>query len=438
MPQLPSASSSAVSEIKDAKQGSSSPKPLDGESQAVPAVRPPDEGVMPWVQVAGSFCLMFASWGSVMSYGSFQQYYKSTPITGETSSSTIAWIGSLQVFLLMLGGALTGTLYDSGRFRAMLYVGSFLMVFGLMMTSMCHSYWQFILAQSICAGSGMGLVALGALATTGTWFVKRRGLAVGIGSTGASVGGIVMPIALRHLIPQVGFPWAVRVMAFIVAGILMLPLAVSQQRLRPNKRDTLLDIRSLLQIDFGLFWLSIFLAFMGFFVFFTFIESWAVATGLDTHGLPPYYILAITNAASISGRIFPNFLSDTIGPLNIQAPATLIAGVLVLAWIPAHSLGSVLAVSILYGFFSGSLVSLPPSSIASMTADMGELGGRIGMAFLAMAFGSLIGAPVAGAIVQNSGYDGARVYGGCMILAGAVVMFASRIAKTGPKLWVKG
>lgn len=118
-----------------------------------------------------------------------------------------------------------------------------------------------------------------------------------------------------------------------------------------------------------------FLAFLGFFVFFTFIESWAVATGLDMHGLPPYYILAITNAASIFGRIFPNFLSDTVGPLNIQAPATLLSGVLVFAWIPAHSLGSVLEVSILYGFFSGSLVSLPPSSIASMTPNMGQLGG---------------------------------------------------------------
>lgn len=41
-----------------------------------------------------------------MSYGSFQQYHK--------SSTTIAWIGSLQVFLLLFGAALTGTLYDGG------------------------------------------------------------------------------------------------------------------------------------------------------------------------------------------------------------------------------------------------------------------------------------------------------------------------------------
>lgn len=220
---------------------SDSTKIQEPEKQDAPAIPPPDEGVMPWVQVAGSFCLMFASWGSFMSYGAFQEYYKSNSITGQTSSSTIAWIGSLQAFLLMFGAALTGTLYDSGYFRQMLYAGSFLMVFGLMMTSLAHEYWQFILAQSICAGSGMGLVALGALATTGTWFVKRRGLAVGIGSTGASVGGIVLPIALRHLIPQIGFPWAVRTMAFIVAAVLILPLVVSRQRLRPNKRNTLLD-----------------------------------------------------------------------------------------------------------------------------------------------------------------------------------------------------
>lgn len=87
-----------------------------------------------------------------------------------------------------------------------------------------------------------------------------------------------------------------------------------------------------------------------------------------------------------------------------------IAGILVFAWIPAHSLGTVMGVVILYGFFCGSLVSLPPSSIASMT--MGELGGPIDIVFLAMAFGSLIVSFIAGIIVQRSGYDVARVYRG--------------------------
>lgn len=408
------------------------------EQSTLPAVPPPDVGVMPWIQVAAAFCLMFCSWGTVVSYGTFQQYYTSGGgVRDETSSSTIAWIGSLQAFLLMFGAALTGTLYDSGYFRPMMYGGSFLMVFGLMMTSLCTKYWQFILAQSLCTGSGFGLVALGALAIPGTWFVKHRGLAVGLGSTGASVGGIIIPITLRHLIPLIGFGWAVRVLGFMVLAVLALPLAVAKQRLQPNKRHTLIDFKSLKQIEFGLYCLSIFLSFLGFFVFYTFIESWIYASHVQMHGFPAYYVLVIANAASSFGRILPNFASDTYGPLNVQTPATFISGILVLCWIPAHNMGSVIALAALYGLASGSLVSLPPSAIASMTANMGELGGRIGVAFLAMAFGSLIGSPVAGAIVQSSGYDGARIYGGVMLLVGALAMSAARFVKTGFKIWVK-
>jgi len=40
------------------------------------------------------------------------------------------------------------------------------------------------------------------------WFRKRRGLALGLFSAGASVGGTVIPIAVRSLIPRIG--WAYR------------------------------------------------------------------------------------------------------------------------------------------------------------------------------------------------------------------------------------
>jgi hypothetical protein len=86
----------------------------------------PDVGVMPWLQVLGAFCLMFSSWGVVVSFGTFEAYYLAGGITDQSSASNIAWIGSLQAFFLMFGAALTGTLYDAGYFRQMMWTGSFL------------------------------------------------------------------------------------------------------------------------------------------------------------------------------------------------------------------------------------------------------------------------------------------------------------------------
>jgi MFS family permease len=136
------------------------------------------------------------------------------------------------------------------------------------------------------------------------------------------------------------------------------------------------------------------------------------------------------NAASIFGRTLPNLLSDTLGPLNVQIPNVVVAGILVFAWLAVHSLPSLLILCILYGFFSGALISLPPAAVASMTKDMSTFGGRMGIVFLFMSVGSLVGSPVVGAIIQSGsgteGYDGARIWSGVTVVGGAVLMAASR------------
>ena len=52
---------------------------------------------------------------------------------------------------------------------------------------------------------------------------------------------------------------------------------------------------------------------------------------MDTHGLSPFYVLSILNAASIFGRGLPNYFSDIIGPLNVQFPAIVVSSILVFA-----------------------------------------------------------------------------------------------------------
>jgi hypothetical protein len=79
----------------------------------------------------------------------------------------------------------------------------------------------------------------------------------------------------------------------------------------------------------------------------------------------------------------------------------------------------------------GALVSIPPTAVASMTADMTRFGSRLAIIFVAMAFGSLIGTPVTGTLVQshNGSYDDARIWSGMCLIAGASLMFFSRMIK---------
>jgi MFS family permease len=404
-----------------------------------PKIPPPDVGLMPWIQVLCGFFLMFNSWGILLSFGTFQSYYASGGITDQSSPSAIAWIGSIQAFLLLFAGAMGGRFFDAGYFRAMLWIGSFLIVFGMMMTSLATKYYQVLLAQGFCVGLGISMFMVPSVGLPATWFQRRRGLAVGLVTSGTSLAGIIFPIMLRELIPRIGFPWAVRAMAFISLVTLSVPLAIARQRLPPRKRGSFIEYQALREPEFALYGTGMFIAFLGFFMMYGFIQKWAIDVHLDTKGLSVPYLLAIINAAGAFGRIVPSFVSDFFGPLNVQAPSVIIAGIVVLSWIPATSIGPVIIIAILYGFFSGAIASLPPPAVASMTTDLTTLGGRLGVVFCMVSFSSLIGNPVTGAIIQsqNGGYDGARIWSGVALVTGGLIVSTSRLVKTNGKVWVK-
>lgn len=148
---------------------------------------PPDGGFTAWLQVLGSFFIFFNTWhvspppppshdrisdfnrvlilkscsssrGVVNMYGAYQTYYQSALLSSE-SESNISWIGSIQGFFLFLLSMVAGPLYDAGYLRLLLLVGTFLLVLGMMNTSICRAYWHFILAQGAAIGIGDGLLS---------------------------------------------------------------------------------------------------------------------------------------------------------------------------------------------------------------------------------------------------------------------------------------
>jgi MFS family permease len=101
--------------------------------------------------------IRFVSFGWINCIGVFQEYYQTHQLKAYPSS-TISWISSLEAFMMFSGGPIVGRLYDEHGPSQILLVGSFLHVFGLMMTSLCTEYYQFVLAQGICSPVGSSMV----------------------------------------------------------------------------------------------------------------------------------------------------------------------------------------------------------------------------------------------------------------------------------------
>jgi MFS family permease len=150
-------------------------------------------------------------------------------------------IGAVQSFVLLLVGVFVGPIYDRGYFKWLLVIGSFLIVFGHMMLSLCTTFWQCLLAQGFVVGIGAGCLFVPGVAIMPTYFSSKIGLAIGLAASGSSTGGIIYPIMFYKLISQVGFGWSVRILGFTVLATQLIPIAVMKMRVKPPKPRSLID-----------------------------------------------------------------------------------------------------------------------------------------------------------------------------------------------------
>jgi MFS family permease len=198
-------------------------------------------------------------------------------------------------------GALTGPLYDAGYFRSLLIFGSFMLVLGQMMLSLCHNYWQILLAQAFCIGIGTGALFIPSMAILSTYFSTRIGLAIGIAASGSSLGGVLYPIVFHRLLPTLGFGWTTRVLGFIILATMVVPNICMRVRILPAKKRSLLDFSAFRIPAYSLQVAGFFCGFMGLYIPFFYAQLYALRERLTNENLA-FYLLAVLNSTSTFGR----------------------------------------------------------------------------------------------------------------------------------------
>ncbi|KAK5167142.1 uncharacterized protein LTR77_007872 [Saxophila tyrrhenica] len=385
----------------------------------------PDGGFYAWLAVSGTCLVFFNTWGLVQTFGAYQSYY-TTDLLSSYNASAISWIGTIQAFLLVFGGVITGPFFDQGYFRVLVMIGSFMIVLGMMMLSLARTYWQILLAQSICVGAGSGMLFTPSLAQVTVLFSRRRPIALGLSMMGTGLGGIVYPIVFRQLEPKVGFGWATRVIAFISFGTLSVAVVVLCWQ-KPAKKPprSLFDWTAWKEPPFVTYTLSTFLTFTGYWVPWFFIPLYG-QFAVGATATFSAYLLSITNATGIVGRLTTPLLQRSLTPLQTILFAHILVVILIWAWLGiGSSFGGFVTFCVLWGLFSGPLAVLPAAAVAELSPSLNVVGTRMGMVWAVSSVGNLVGPPIAGAVSNPSEDDflGGQIYAG-VTMAGAIALLA--------------
>lgn len=401
---------------------------------------PPDGGLHAWTQVAMGWIVLFVTWGYTNSFGTFQAYYEQE-LLSTLPPSTISWIGSVQVWFIFFVGAFSGRLLDAGLFVPTFMVGCVCHLLGIFLMSLSTKYWQLMLTQGVLTGLGGGIFFCPCIGLVATYFSKRRAIAVGLATTGNSVGGMIYPILSRELLPRLGFAWTTRILGFMNMAGLVVCLIFMRPRLPPRPSGPLIDLSAWRESMYTCFVVGM----MGAVWSLYFVLYYLAPYGADVLNMPfssATILVLLMNGCGIPTRIIPALIAQRVGPLNVLIPAVTITALLVYCWAGVTSSTGLYAFAVVYGLSNGSFQCLLPTTVASLTKHLNMVGTRLGMCFSALSFAALTGGPVGGAIISAAGGDRhayicAIMWAAAAATIGAGIIFAGRIITFGWRLRVK-
>ncbi|KAI9187975.1 hypothetical protein H9P43_002366 [Blastocladiella emersonii ATCC 22665] len=425
-----------------------------------------DGGLTAWMQVFAAFLVFFGVFASMNSFGLYAKRYRDVDFP-DASLASISLAGSLSPMFMALAGPFAGRMAETVGYRWTLFTHAVVSTLALVLASFATEIWMIALTQGALYGAACSLGINTAPGLVAQWWAKRRSLAIGVAVAGSGVGGLVCVNIIQALLPAIGSPWTLRVIAAGNFAFLAAAAAMARPRLprfskmapaggsdgdeaTKKKRRPLIDISHFKNIRFNLLFAG--QALIGF-GFLTPIYLMPTYIAEVTPHSPAFAALLLTlfNVASIFGRITMGWLADRIGNVTALALSFVLSGVSILTtWLFAGSNQPLLIVFMcIFGYASGAFFSITPSCIAQLFG-VATLPSVAGLLNTSSVIGYLFGTPVATALIMNrvgadpaswafpsQHYAGAVAFAGFVMFAGGVIVFWLRYAVMDRRFFIK-
>jgi len=372
---------------------------------------------------------------------SFGVFFKSLESEFDLTRATTSGVFSAYMLLCCVFAISGGWVLDRYGPRIVTFLMGLFTGLSLLLTSLTSSSWQLFINYSFLLAIGTGTGYTMVMSTTSRWFEKKRGLALGIVSSGAGIGIVVVAPFANYLIST--FDWH---MAYIVMGLIAAPIIITLAMLlrkNPSEIGVLPDgvkldssetrvndkTDNVQPVNFSLvqafrtrsFW------FLG-----TVWLLWSLCLHLILTHIVPHVtdvgistteaalVLGLIGGISIPGRLIMGVVSDMIGRKTLAIICALLQAGAMLWLLWAQDLWMFYLFAVVYGFGYGG-VDPPTVALISDIFGVRSLGVIIGALVVGWAIGAAIGPAVGGFIFDvNKSYSMAFLIGALAMLGTAI------------------
>jgi MFS family permease len=307
-----------------------------------------------------------------------------------------------------LGSVLIGRLVDRFGVVLPLCCGAISMALGYIAAGYATSLWQLALAHGLLIGVGASASFGPLIADISHWFVKRRGIAVGLASAGNYISGALWPPVLQYFTATDG--WRVtHIGVGLFCAVVLLPLAFTLRRRPPPHRATSTGAQAAaVQNAFGFSpnALLVLLSVAG--------VACCVAMSMPQVHIVAYCgdlgygvargaeMLSLMLGFGIVSRVAAGFIADHIGGLWTLLLSSVLQGVALFLYFSFEGLASLYVISALFGLFQGGIVPMYAVIVRDFFSPR-EAATRLGVVLMATLFGMALGGWMSGLVFDLTG-----------------------------------
>ncbi|KAJ6190867.1 hypothetical protein N7519_000888 [Penicillium mononematosum] len=418
---------------------STTPSETDIMQQSLLADSQVPDGGEAWVVISG--CAVVTWWfiGTSYCWGILQAALVKE---GVSTSSTLAFVGSLATACISFLGILNARIIRKLGTRRSALAGVFFLGLGEVLSGFSAMNIGGLFATAgIVMGIGISLCFMVVSVTPAQYFRAKRGIANGIVYAAGGLGGAVISFVMNALLERVGVQWTFRIIGFATWAT-GLPAAYLIKQRVPIPPSAVVDWRLFRDIRFVLLFAMGAIATFPLLVPPFFLPLFTASLGMSSG--TGAGIVAAFNFSSALGRLLCGLCSDIVGPLNTLFISLLLSALsMLIIWPISTSLGPLIVFVIVNGMANGGFFSTMPTVVGN-TFGSARVSVVMGMVVTGWAGGYLLGAPIAGFILDAAGgenkgilgYRPAIVYAGTMALVASIIGLSIRL-KTDKQLLKK-